>query len=306
MLERSFVVLDGMIEELEAALGVSSKAGETVKDDKKKKTEKEPVKQPEKANDDKKSEKGKENKNSEGKGGDKKNKTDKPGKEPKAAGDAKPAPASEGEQPEFTKLELKVGVLTKTWFHPESEKLYCEEIDVGEMDAFLILRFRTGGSTSGCFRTQASFLPRRILYLALDKQPCGASDKIPTGPGRKVVVVTNLKAAKMAGFESQGMVMASTSADGKVELLDPPQDAKVGERIYIEGVQGEPFNPNQVQKKKTVLPDLQTNNDCIACWQVRRLGVVFRCNNDSDSYHQGKPFMTSAGPIKVTWTHQAD
>jgi len=254
MLERSFVVLDGMIEELEAALGVSSKAGETVKDDKKKKTEKEPVKQPEKANDDKKSEKGKENKNSEGKGGDKKNKTDKPGKEPKAAGDAKPAPASEGEQPEFTKLELKVGVLTKTWFHPESEKLYCEEIDVGEEAQ----------------RQVASGLRHHFSL----EEFC---------PGRKVVVVTNLKAAKMAGFESQGMVMASTSADGKVELLDPPQDAKVGERIYIEGVQGEPFNPNQVQKKKvlqTVLPDLQTNNDCIACWQ-------------------GKPFMTSAGPIKV-------
>ncbi len=36
-------------------------------------------------------------------------------------------------QPDFTKLEFKVGVLTKTWAHPDSEKLFCEEIDVGEV-----------------------------------------------------------------------------------------------------------------------------------------------------------------------------
>jgi tRNA-binding EMAP/Myf-like protein len=42
------------------------------------------------------------------------------------------APKAAADQPEYTKLEIKVGILTKTWPHPESDKLFCEEIDVGE------------------------------------------------------------------------------------------------------------------------------------------------------------------------------
>jgi len=102
-------------------------------------------------------------------------------------------------------------------------------------------------------------------------------------PGRKVVVVTNLKAAKMAGAESAGMVMACVHESGKVELVEPPADAKVGERIFIEGLSGAPATPAQVQKKKilpTVLQDLKTDAGCIATWQ-------------------GKPLMTSSGPLKV-------
>ncbi|EKX54263.1 hypothetical protein GUITHDRAFT_132641 [Guillardia theta CCMP2712] len=220
MLDRSVAMVDGMIEELEAFLGVSSKNNCAMKDEKKKKVEKEQAKQPDKVKDEKRTEKGIENKKTDSKPDEKKNKAEKQNKEPKAAGDTKAAPASEGEQPEFTKLELKVGVLTKTWFHPDSEKLYCEEIDVGEEAQ----------------RQVASGLRHHF------------------------------------SLEEFCMVMASTSPDGKV-----------GERIFIEGLTGEPFNPNQVQKKKVlqaVLPDLQTNDDCVACWQ-------------------GKPFMTSAGPIKV-------
>ena len=32
----------------------------------------------------------------------------------------------------FTKLDLRVGEITKVWKHPLSETLWCEEIDVGE------------------------------------------------------------------------------------------------------------------------------------------------------------------------------
>ena len=87
----------------------------------------------------------------------------------------------------------------------------------------------------------------------------------------------------MAGFESQGMVMASVHPEGKVELLDPPADALIGERVFIDGVSGEPMQPNQVQKKKIlpeVLKDLKTNGECVATWQ-------------------NKPMLTSRGPIKV-------
>ena len=35
-------------------------------------------------------------------------------------------------QPEICKLEFKVGAITKVWNHPNADKLYCKEIDVGE------------------------------------------------------------------------------------------------------------------------------------------------------------------------------
>ena len=36
--------------------------------------------------------------------------------------------------PDICKLEFKVGQITKVWVHPDADKLYCEEIDVGEKD----------------------------------------------------------------------------------------------------------------------------------------------------------------------------
>ena len=52
----------------------------------------------------------------------------KKGAEPAAAA-AAAAPAVEGEP---SKLDVRVGVIVKAWEHPESEKLFCEEIDLGE------------------------------------------------------------------------------------------------------------------------------------------------------------------------------
>lgn len=50
----------------------------------------------------------------------------------------KPAPKKKkqqqkppADQPLFSKLDLRVGEITKVWKHPNSNKLWCEEIDVG-------------------------------------------------------------------------------------------------------------------------------------------------------------------------------
>ena len=71
-------------------------------------------------------------------------------------------------------LDLRVGLISKCWNHPDSEKLLCEEIDVGEENV----------------RSVASGL--RSHYKAEEMV------------GRKVIVVCNLKDAKMGGFKSQG------------------------------------------------------------------------------------------------------
>jgi len=88
--------------------------------------------------------------------------------------------------------------------------------------------------------------------------------------GRLALVVCNLKAAKMGGFPSEGMVLCAkknVGPDGteeKVEFIDPPKDAKIGERIFVPGMNGalpEPFTPNWMKKKKDLLeltPKLKT------------------------------------------------
>ena len=45
--------------------------------------------------------------------------------------------------------------------------------------------------------------------------------------GKTIVVVANLKPAKLMGMESQGMVLAASNADGKLTLVSPI-DAGVG------------------------------------------------------------------------------
>ena len=66
--------------------------------------------------------------------------------------------------PEICKLEFKVGLITKVWVHPDADKLYCEEIDVGE----------EGG-------------PRQI---ASGLRPHYSEDEML---GKRVLVVANLK-----------------------------------------------------------------------------------------------------------------
>eukprot|EP00953_Heterococcus_sp_UTEX-ZZ885_P001918 1547-Heterococcus_DN1.PRE.1 len=46
----------------------------------------------------------------------------------KAPDDAEPT----ADQDDFTKMDIRVGQITKVWNHPDSDKLYCEEIECGE------------------------------------------------------------------------------------------------------------------------------------------------------------------------------
>lgn len=169
-------------------------------------------------------------------------------KEAKAAAIAK-SKASQGAsdaQPEFTKMEIRVGHIVKVWNHESADKLYCEEIDVGQ----------EGGP-----REIASGL--RDFYSLEEMR------------GRKVLVVCNLKATKLVGFMSNGMVLAAKSEDGsKVELVEAPADAPIGERVFIEGLTGEPVSSTQVKKKKvweTVSKDLKTAEGGVATWNGKEI-----------------------------------
>lgn len=164
-------------------------------------------------------------------------------------------PKDDYEGPPITALDIRVGKITKVWEHPEADKLYCEEIDVGEDEPRMI----------------ASGLKP---YL-----------KVEDMEDRKVLVLCNLKARKLVGFPSHGMVLCASNEDHSVvRLVNPPVDAKIGERITIpdfdfEGEEGEPYAENKFGKKKVfenIAPYLVTS----------KYGVP---------EFLGRPFMTSAG-----------
>jgi len=140
-------------------------------------------------------------------------------------------------------LDIKVGLITEAELHPDADRLYIEQIDIGDSE---------GGT-----RTIASGL--REHYPNVEKLV-----------GRKVLVMTNLKARKLVGVASHGMVLCSSTEDGRVELVEPPEGSVVGERVMFEGYDGEPATENQVLKKKmldVIFPDLKTDDDGVATYK---------------------------------------
>jgi len=164
-------------------------------------------------------------------------------------------PIDEYEGPPITALDIRVGRITKVWEHPDADKLFCEEVDIGEDE------------------------PRQV---ASGLRPYMNAEDLE---GRMVLVLANLKARKMLGFPSHGMVLCASNADhSQVKFVNPPVDAKIGERVTVpdfdfEGEEGAPFAENKVGKKKVfekLAPFLVTN----------KYGVP---------EFLGRPFVTSAG-----------
>jgi aminoacyl tRNA synthase complex-interacting multifunctional protein 1 len=144
---------------------------------------------------------------------------------PTAFATTAPAANEEGEESlDPSKLDLRVGLITKCWNHPEAEKLLCEEVDLAEP---------TGP------RSIASGLRAHYSAEAM--------------VGKKVIVVANLKEAKLVGFKSNGMVLCACTADkSSVKLLEAPADATVGERVVFEGFSGEAASSSVMAKKKVL------------------------------------------------------
>ncbi len=49
--------------------------------------------------------------------------------------------------------------------------------------------------------------------------------------GKKVMVVTNLKPAKLAGVLSEGMILCAEDADGNLSLMVPEKEMPAGAEI---------------------------------------------------------------------------
>lgn len=179
-------------------------------------------------------------------------------KKPDKSATTKPSVTNETkeDQPDICKLEFKVGQITKVWVHPSADKLYCEEINVGEDT------------------------PRQI---ASGLRPHFTEEQML---GQRLLVVSNLKAKNLVGFKSHGMVLcaAQPKEDGsgeEVQFVEPPAGAMIGEVVTFDGLPPpQPWSAAQVEKKKVFvacMEGMRTTEDCKAAWN-------------------GHVFMTSAGP----------
>lgn len=175
------------------------------------------------------------------------------GAAPAVSSGSSAAPAA-ADSPTVDLLDIRVGRIVKVGRHPNAESLYLEEIDLGEEKARQVI--------SGLVK----FVPEAAML------------------GRRVVVVTNLKPAKMRDVMSYGMVLCASNADHTaVDPITPPEGVPVGEKIAFEGYTAEPepvINPKKKQFEK-IAPDLTTDANGLCTYR-------------------GVPFMTSQGPVTAT------
>ena len=104
------------------------------------------------------------------------------------------------EYDDFAKLQIQVGQIVKCEEVPKSKKLLCSQVKVGNTT-------------------------RQILSGI--KQWYSAKDMV----GKQVLVVTNLAPKKIAGLESQGMILLAEDDEGNAILVSPEKNIKPGSEI---------------------------------------------------------------------------
>ncbi|XP_049642899.1 aminoacyl tRNA synthase complex-interacting multifunctional protein 1 [Suncus etruscus] len=139
---------------------------------------------------------------------------------------------------DVSRLDLRIGCIVTAKKHPDADSLYVEEVDVGE----------------NALRTVVSGL---VNHVPLEQMQ-----------NRMVVLLCNLKPAKMRGVLSQAMVMCASSPE-KVEILAPPKGSVPGDRITFDAFPGEPEKELNPKKKiwEQIQPDLYTNGECVATYK---------------------------------------
>ncbi|MCR5214191.1 MAG: methionine--tRNA ligase [Eubacterium sp.] len=101
---------------------------------------------------------------------------------------------------EFDKMQLQIGEVLSCEEVPKSKKLLCSQVQV-----------------SG-----------RVLQIVSGiKNYYSPEDMV----GKKVVVITNLEPAKLAGVESEGMLLCAEDQDGNLALLTAERDVPAGSMI---------------------------------------------------------------------------
>ena len=109
-------------------------------------------------------------------------------------------PKAEITYDDFAKLQFQVGEIIKCEAVPKSKKLLCSQVRIGSQVRQIL---------SGI---KAHYSPEEMV-------------------GKKVMVVTNLKPAKLAGMLSEGMILCAEYAEGNLALMRPEKDMPAGAEI---------------------------------------------------------------------------
>lgn len=120
---------------------------------------------------------------------------------PQSASATQP-PSDEIDIETFAKVKFRVATIEKVEAIPKSKKLYQIQVDVGELGKRQIV--------SGI---ALHYTPEQLV-------------------GRQIVIVANLKPAKLMGVESHGMLLAaSTEGDEVLAVLSPDKPISSGARV---------------------------------------------------------------------------
>ena len=102
---------------------------------------------------------------------------------------------------DFAKLQIQVGEILKCEEVKKSKKLLCSQVRIGSQT-------------------------RQILSGI--RQFYSAEEMV----GKKVLVITNLKPAKLAGLMSEGMILAAEDDEGRLSLVTTEKEMKAGAEIH--------------------------------------------------------------------------
>jgi len=111
----------------------------------------------------------------------------------------------------FSKLDLRAAKIIDVQDHPDADKLYVLQVDLGPLGKRTIVA------------GMKPFYPKEEIL------------------GKTIVLVTNLKPTTIRGIESKGMVLAAEDTTGAVALLHPKK-SQPGAEISVENIPREPVS----------------------------------------------------------------
>ena len=101
---------------------------------------------------------------------------------------------------DFEKMQFQVGEIIACEAVKKSKKLLCSQVKIGNQVRQIV---------SGI---KAHYTPEEMV-------------------GKKVMVLTNLKPAKLAGVLSEGMILCAEDAEGNLSLVTPEKNMPAGAEI---------------------------------------------------------------------------
>lgn len=131
----------------------------------------------------------------------------------RAAHNAPPKKEKTSEEPRhpFSRVDLRVGRITRVERHPNADRLYVEQVDLGNGDE----------------RVVVSGLVEHVPMEDLQDRQC--------------IFICNLKPATLCKVLSSAMLLvAKDESSGVLEPLVPPAGAVPGDRIVLDGVTPKP------------------------------------------------------------------